>query len=91
MRAAPKNPIRVDPAVGQELERLIELFTKLCSLGRIGTVGPHNNNNDEGNTALAVGSQISELLPQIFHKKKNSKKRKNDSYALVNNQNTGKL
>lgn len=77
--------------MGQELERLIEKFKKLCSLGRIGTVGPHNNNNEEGNTALAVGTKIGELLPQIFQKNKNCKKRKNDSYALTDNQNTGEL
>ncbi|KAL7299920.1 hypothetical protein TKK_0007242 [Trichogramma kaykai] len=88
---APKTPIQVDPAVGQELERLIEEFTKLCSLGRIGTVGPHNNNNEEANTALAVGAQIGELLPQIFHTKKNTKKRKNDKLSLLDNSNTGKV
>jgi len=32
--APPKNPIRIDPYIIQELEKLIEEFARLCSLGK---------------------------------------------------------
>lgn len=33
----PKTPVRIDPSIIQELEKLIEDFSKYCSLGRNGT------------------------------------------------------
>ncbi|XP_018401897.1 PREDICTED: histone-lysine N-methyltransferase ash1 [Cyphomyrmex costatus] len=60
--APPKTPIRIDPYIIQELEKLIEEFTKLCSLGK-------NSNN--GNSVVNHSE-----LPQIFRVKKLTKKRK---------------
>lgn len=40
--APPKNPIRIDPYVIQELEKLIEEFAKLCSLGKNNTSANHS-------------------------------------------------
>ncbi|XP_011689252.1 PREDICTED: histone-lysine N-methyltransferase ash1 [Wasmannia auropunctata] len=62
--APPKNPIRIDPCVIEELEKLIEEFTRLCSLGK-------NNSGGGG----GGGGNHSEL-PQIFRVKKLTKKRK---------------
>lgn len=69
----PKNPVRVDPFIVQELENLIEEFSKSCTLGR-------NN--------ITSSSNHSEL-PQIFRVKKITKKRKgseinsNDDQKLI--------
>lgn len=38
----PKTPVRVDPCVVQELEKLIDEFSKCCSLGRISTNSVHS-------------------------------------------------
>ncbi|XP_048510750.1 histone-lysine N-methyltransferase ash1 isoform X2 [Athalia rosae] len=38
----PKTPVRVDPCVIQELEKLIEEFSKCCSLGRTSTNSIHS-------------------------------------------------
>lgn len=38
----PKTPVRVDPCVVQELEKLIEEFSKCCSLGRTSTNSMHS-------------------------------------------------
>ncbi|XP_077260397.1 histone-lysine N-methyltransferase ash1 isoform X2 [Temnothorax americanus] len=40
--APPKNPIRIDPYIFQELEKLIEEFAKLCSLGKNNTSVNHS-------------------------------------------------
>ncbi|KAG5325554.1 ASH1 methyltransferase, partial [Pseudoatta argentina] len=64
--APPKTPIRIDPYIIQELEKLIEEFTKLCSLGK------NNNNNNNNGSSVVNHSE----LPQIFRVKKLTKKRK---------------
>ncbi|XP_046489203.1 histone-lysine N-methyltransferase ash1 isoform X1 [Neodiprion pinetum] len=38
----PKTPVRIDPCVIQELEKLIEEFSKCCSLGRTTTNSMHS-------------------------------------------------
>lgn len=40
--APPKNPIRIDPCIIQELEKLIEEFARLCSLGKNTTSANHS-------------------------------------------------
>lgn len=40
--APPKTPIRIDPCIFQELEKLIEEFTRLCSLGKNNTSANHS-------------------------------------------------
>ncbi|KAL0129627.1 hypothetical protein PUN28_001709 [Cardiocondyla obscurior] len=40
--APPKDPIRIDPYIIQELEKLIEEFAKLCSLGKNSTSVNHS-------------------------------------------------
>ncbi|KAJ8665327.1 hypothetical protein QAD02_006989 [Eretmocerus hayati] len=92
--AAPKQPIRVDPAVTQELERLIDEFTNLCTLGKMmiadnqgNASGGHHHN---GSSSAAL-KQVGELLPQIFRLKKASKKRKGCELTLVNKHSNGKM
>lgn len=41
--APPKKPIRVDPMVVEELEKLIDEFSKLCSLGKNNTNATHSD------------------------------------------------
>ncbi|XP_012535549.1 uncharacterized protein LOC105836216 [Monomorium pharaonis] len=40
--APPKNPIRIDPYIIQELEKLIEEFARVCSLGKNSTSVNHS-------------------------------------------------
>ncbi|OXU28648.1 hypothetical protein TSAR_004817 [Trichomalopsis sarcophagae] len=99
--APPKTPIRIDPAVGQELERLIDEFSKLCTLGKPGTTGGALggsgtngvNNAAAAVAALAAGAQMGELLlpHQIFRVKKPGKKRKGSEISLTEEQNAGKV
>ncbi|KAG7209902.1 hypothetical protein KM043_011498 [Ampulex compressa] len=49
----PKNPIRIDPCIIQELEKLIEEFSKCCTLGR--------NNNSCGYSDLPQIFRVKKL------------------------------
>jgi len=75
--APPKTPIRIDPYIIQELEKLIEEFTKLCSLGK-------NNNNNNNNNGSSVVNHSE--LPQIFRVKKLTKKRKGGDISANDDQ-----
>jgi hypothetical protein len=76
---APKTPIRIDPGVGQELERLIDEFDKMCSLGKVSV----------GGSGTSGSTQVAELIPHIFRLKKTTKKRKGSELNLADEQNTG--
>ncbi|KYN40734.1 Histone-lysine N-methyltransferase ash1 [Trachymyrmex septentrionalis] len=71
--APPKTPIRIDPCIIQELEKLIEEFTKF--------LGKNNNNNNNGNSVVNHSE-----LPQIFRVKKLTKKRKGGDISANDDQ-----
>ncbi|XP_014598389.1 PREDICTED: histone-lysine N-methyltransferase ash1 [Polistes canadensis] len=53
MLTPPKHPIRIDPCIIQELEKLIDEFTRSCSLGR--------NNNNSNHTELPQIFRVKKL------------------------------